>query len=165
SATDVQEATRLLAAVLAIPADHRYPPLALTPQRQKQRTLEVLVEQLAGLTGQRPVLAVYEDAHWIDPSPSDRLDLVIQRVQRLPALVLIPFPPEFPPPWTSHAHVTRLSLSRLRAFRCLGQWGRSCGAGRWSRRATANKEARRCARVWLICGPPAPVFGSRPFFR
>ena len=113
SATDVQEATRLLAAVLAIPADHRYPPLALTPQRQKQRTLELLVEQLAGLAGQRPVLAVYEDAHWIDPSTFELLGLVIQRVQRLPALVLITFRPQFVPPWTSHAHVTRLSLSRL----------------------------------------------------
>ena len=113
SATDVQEATRLLAAVLAIPADHRYPPLALTPQRQKQRTLEVLVEQLAGLAGQRPVLAIYEDAHWIDPSTFELLGLVIQRVQRLPALVLITFRPEFIPAWTSHAHVTRLSLSRL----------------------------------------------------
>jgi class 3 adenylate cyclase/predicted ATPase len=113
SATDLQEATQLLAAVLAIPADHRYPPLALTPQRQKQRTLELLVEQLAGLAGQRPVLAVYEDAHWIDPSTFELLGLVIQRVQRLPALVLITFRPEFVPPWTSHAHVTRLSLSRL----------------------------------------------------
>lgn len=113
SATDVQEATRLLAEVLAIPADHRYPPLAHTPQRQKQRTLEVLVEQLAGLAGKRPVLAVYEDAHWIDPSTFELLGLAIQRVQRLPALVLITFRPEFIPPWTSHAHVTRLSLSRL----------------------------------------------------
>ena len=113
SATDVPEATRLLAEVLAIPADHRYPPLALTPQRQKQRTLEIIVEQLAGLAGQRPVLAVYEDAHWIDPTTIELLGLVIQRVQRLPALVLITFRPEFVPPWTSHAHVARLSLSRL----------------------------------------------------
>jgi class 3 adenylate cyclase len=113
SATDVPEATRLLAEVLAIPADHRYPPLVLTPQRQKQRTLEILVEQLAGLAGQRPVLAVYEDVHWIDPTTIELLGLVIQRVQRLPALVLITFRPEFVPPWTSHAHVARLSLSRL----------------------------------------------------
>ncbi len=113
SATDVREAAGLLAAVLAIPTDHRYPPLALTPQRQKQRTLEVLVDQLAGLAGQRPVLAIYEDAHWMDPSTSELLGLVIQRVQCLPTLVLITFRPEFIPPWTSHAHVTRLSLSRL----------------------------------------------------
>src|SRR5262245_4761804 len=113
SATDVQEATRLLAEVLTIPTDHRYPPLAFSPQRQKQRTLEVLVEQLAGLARQRPVLAVYEDAHWIDPSTFDLLGLIIQRVQCLPALMLITFRPELIPPWTSHAHVTRLSLSRL----------------------------------------------------
>src|SRR6516165_1410107 len=113
SATDVREAAGLLSAVLAIPTDHRYPPLALTPQRQKQRTLEVLVDQLAGLAGQRPVLAIYEDAHWMDPSTSELLGLVIQRVQRLPTLVLITFRPEFIPPWTSHAHITRLSLSRL----------------------------------------------------
>jgi len=113
SANDVQEAVRLLAAVLAIPADHRYPPVALTPQRQKQRTLEILVDQLSGLAGQRPVLAVYEDVHWIDPSTFELLGLVIQRVQRLPALVLITFRPETIPPWTTHTHVTRLSLSRL----------------------------------------------------
>jgi predicted ATPase/class 3 adenylate cyclase len=113
SATDAPEAAQLLAAVLAIPADRRYPRLALTPERQKQRTLEVLVEQLAGLARQRPVLAIYEDAHWIDPSTLELLGLVIQRVQRLPALVLITFRPEFFPPWTSHAHFTRLSLSRL----------------------------------------------------
>jgi len=65
------------------------------------------------LAGQRPVLAVYEDAHWVDPSTLELLGLVVQRVQRLPALVLITFRPEFIPPWTSHAHVTRLSLSRL----------------------------------------------------
>jgi class 3 adenylate cyclase/predicted ATPase len=113
SATDLQQAAQLLAAILTIPADHRYPPLALTPQRQKQRTLDILVEQLAGLAGQHPVLAVYEDVHWIDPSTSELLGLVVQRVQRLPALVLITFRPEFTPPWTSHNHVTRLSLSRL----------------------------------------------------
>jgi class 3 adenylate cyclase/predicted ATPase len=113
SAIDVREATQLLAAVLAIPADRRYPPLALTPQRKKQRTLEVLVEQLAGLARQRPVLALYEDAHWIDPSTIELLRLVIERVQRLPVLVLITFRSEFIPPWASHARVTRLSLSRL----------------------------------------------------
>src|SRR5262249_12675913 len=113
SATDVREAAGLLAAVLTIPTDHRYPPLALTPQRRKQRTLEVLVDQLAGLAGQRPVLAIYGDAHWMDPSTSVLLGLVTQRVQRSPTLVLITLRPEFIPPWTSHAHVTRLSLSRL----------------------------------------------------
>jgi predicted ATPase len=112
-AREVLRELRLQSGLLAIPADHRYPPLAMTPQRKKQRTLEVLVEQLAGLAGQRPVLALYEDAHWIDPSTIELLRLVIERVQRLPVLVLITFRPEFIPPWASHAGVTRLSLSRL----------------------------------------------------
>ena len=111
-ANDVQGAARLLAAALAIATD-RYPPMAITPQRQKQRTLEVLVDQLVGLAGQRPVLAVYEDVHWIDPSTSELLEFVIQRVQSVRALVIITFRPEFILPWTSHSHVTRLSLSRL----------------------------------------------------
>ncbi|TIL62017.1 MAG: adenylate cyclase, partial [Mesorhizobium sp.] len=108
-----REAAQVLAALLAIPTETRYPPIDLPPQRIKQRTLEILVEQLAGLAKQKPVLAVYEDVHWIDPSTLELLGLVIERVQRLPALVLITFRPEFSPPWTSHAHVTQLSLSRL----------------------------------------------------
>ncbi|MEK1852186.1 MAG: adenylate/guanylate cyclase domain-containing protein [Phyllobacterium sp.] len=111
--TQDREAVPLLAALLAIPADARYPPLDLPPQRMKQRTLEVLVEQLAGLACRQPVLAVYEDVHWIDPSTLELLGLIVERVQRLPALVLITFRPEFGPPWTGHAHVTQLSLSRL----------------------------------------------------
>ncbi|RWP32890.1 AAA family ATPase [Mesorhizobium sp.] len=108
-----REAAQVLAALLAIPTETRYPPIDLPPQRIKQRTLEILVEQLAGLAKQKPVLAVYEDVHWIDPSTLELLGLVIERVQRLPALVLITFRPEFSPPGTSHAHVTQLSLSRL----------------------------------------------------
>ncbi|HEX2137496.1 MAG TPA: adenylate/guanylate cyclase domain-containing protein [Microvirga sp.] len=113
AARDVREPTALLASLLAIPAAARYPPLNLTPQRQKQRTLEVLLEQLAGLAGQRPVLVVYEDVHWADPSTLELLGLLIERVQRLPVLILITFRPEFSPPWTGYAHVTRLSLARL----------------------------------------------------
>lgn len=107
------EAAPLLASLLGISADAREPPLDLPPQRMKQRTLEILIEQLAGLAKQKPVLAVYEDVHWIDPSTLELLGLVIERVQRLPALVLVTFRPEFSPPWTGHAHVTQLSLSRL----------------------------------------------------
>jgi class 3 adenylate cyclase/predicted ATPase len=113
SARNVGEAAPLLAALLSIPTGNRYAPVNLTPQRQKQHMLEVLVEQLAGLAAQRPVLAVYEDAHWIDPSTVELLGLIIERVQRLPVLVLITFRSEFNPPWAGHAHVARLSLSRL----------------------------------------------------
>jgi predicted ATPase len=113
-ATDApDEAVRLLAALLAIPTGDRYPPLALTPQRQKARTLEVLLEQLERLAAERPVLAVYEDVHWMDPSTLELLSMVVDRAQSLPVLVVITCRPEFRPPWTGHAHVTQLSLARL----------------------------------------------------
>ena len=80
---------------------------------QKRRTLQALVDQLAGLAARQPVLALYEDVHWIDPSTLELLGLVIERVRQLPVLVLITFRPEFQPPWTGQAHVTSLTMSRL----------------------------------------------------
>jgi predicted ATPase len=113
STEPLDEAVPLVAALLGIATDERYPAPALSPQRRKQRTLEVLVDQVEGLAARQPVLAVYEDVDWIDPTTLEALDLLIERVQRLPVLVLITFRPEFSPPWTGHAHVMQLSLSRL----------------------------------------------------
>ena len=107
------EAVPLVAALLGIATAGRYQAQALSPQRQKQRTLEILVDQVAGLAARQPVLAVYEDAHWMDPTTLEGLGMLIGRLRRLPVLVLITFRPEFSPPWTGHAHVTQLSLSRL----------------------------------------------------
>jgi class 3 adenylate cyclase/predicted ATPase len=107
------EAVPLVATLIGLETGERYPAPALSPQRQKQRTLEVLIEQVEGLAVRQPVLAVYEDVHWIDPTTLEALGLLIERVQRLPVLVLITFRPEFSPPWTGHAHVMQLSLSRL----------------------------------------------------
>jgi predicted ATPase len=103
----------LLATLLGVPTGARYPALTMTPEMQKRRTLQALVDQLVGLAAQQPVLALYEDVHWIDPSTLELLGLVIERIQRLPVLVLITFRPEFQPPWTGHAHVTALTMSRL----------------------------------------------------
>jgi predicted ATPase/class 3 adenylate cyclase len=107
------EAVPLVAALLGIETGERYPPLVLSPQRQKQRTLEVLVDQVRGLAARRPVLAVYEDVHWADPTTRELLGLLIDRVRRLFALVLITFRPQFDPPWTGEGHVTQLQLNRL----------------------------------------------------
>ena len=107
------EAVPLIADMLGIAAGERYPLPNLSPQRAAQRTLEVLVEQVEGLASRQPVLALYEDAHWIDPTTLEALGLLIERAQRLPVLVLITFRPEFVPPWGGHAHVTQLSLARL----------------------------------------------------
>ena len=91
---------QLLAALLSLATDDRYPPLDMSPHRQKERTLEVLADQLLGLAAHRPVLALYEDVHWADPTSLELLDLVVDRVRGAPALVLITFRPEFVPPWT-----------------------------------------------------------------
>jgi predicted ATPase len=107
------EAVPLIAALLSIPTGGRYPPLALSPQRQMQRTMEVLVACLAGAARDSPVLVLYEDVHWIDPTTQTLLGLLVERVAHLPALMVMTFRPEFTPPWTGHAHVTSLLLSRL----------------------------------------------------
>ncbi len=113
-ATDrLDQALPLLAALLGISPGERYPPLNLSPQRQKQRTLEVLIEQLAGLARERPVLEAYEDVHWVDPSTLELLDLLVEQVRSMRALVVLTYRPEFVPPWSGHAHVTALPLNRL----------------------------------------------------
>ena len=113
-ATDrLDEAIPLLAAQLGIPTGEGYPGLSLSPQRQKQRTLEVLMEQLVGLARDCPVLELCGDVHWIDPSTLELLDLLIERLRGLPVLAVITFRAEFNPPWTGHPHVSALSLTRL----------------------------------------------------
>ncbi len=108
-----EQAVPLIAALLGLPTESRYPALDLTPQRQKQLTLAALVDQLEGLAAAQPVLLAYEDVHWGDPTTEELLGLVIERVSRLPVLALITFRPEFTPPWPSQPHISALALSRL----------------------------------------------------
>src|SRR5262249_34537605 len=110
---DAATAAPLIAALLSIPAGDRYPLLDMAPQRQKYETLNALLGQLAGLAAERPVLALYEDVHWADPSTLELLERVIERVQRLPVLVLVTFRADFTPPWRGRAHITALGLNRL----------------------------------------------------
>jgi class 3 adenylate cyclase/tetratricopeptide (TPR) repeat protein len=103
----------LLAELLSLPVEGQYALPQLTPQQRKEGIFEALLSQLVGLVGQQPVLMLFEDVHWIDPSSLELLSMIIERVQRLPVLVLISARPEFVPPWPAHAHVTTLSLTRL----------------------------------------------------
>jgi class 3 adenylate cyclase/predicted ATPase len=105
--------TQLIADLLSIPTVDRYAPLNLSPQRKKEKTFEALLRQLEFLARERPVLMEYEDVHWIDPSSRELLDLTVERVARLPVLLVITFRPEFQPPWIGQAHVTNVSLNRL----------------------------------------------------
>ncbi len=110
---DLSEAVPLLADLLSIPSGDRYPPLNLTPQKRKERTLDALWAQVEGLSARQPVLIAFEDVHWSDPTTRESLDLLIDRVPALRVLVLITFRPEFTLPWIGRPQVTLLSLSRL----------------------------------------------------
>jgi tetratricopeptide (TPR) repeat protein len=110
---DLGEAAPLLAALLSIPTDERYPPLKLSPQKQKERTLRALVAQIQGLAAKQPVLMLFEDAQWSDPTSLELYDLIIDRVPALRVLLIITFRPEFTPPWIGRPHVTWRALNRL----------------------------------------------------
>jgi len=104
---------QLLAELLSIPTGDRYAPLDWSAQRKKDETFRALLRQLEMLSRQRPVLIIYEDAHWCDPSTRELLDITLERGARLPVLLVITFRPEFQPPWIGQAHVSTLSLNRL----------------------------------------------------
>ena len=103
----------LLAELLSLPPSERYPLPDLSPQRKKERTLEALIRQLEGLTRRQPVVMVFEDAHWIDPTSRELLDLTVERVRSLPVLLIVTFRPEFQPPWAGQPQVSTLALNRL----------------------------------------------------
>ena len=107
------EDVALLADLMSLPALERHPLPNLSPQRKKERTLEALIRQFEGLAHQQPVVVVFEDAHWIDPTSRELLDLTVDRVPSLPVLLLVTFRPEFQPPWTGQPQVTVLALNRL----------------------------------------------------
>jgi class 3 adenylate cyclase/predicted ATPase/DNA polymerase III delta prime subunit len=113
STTDPATDVPLLAELLSVPLDGRYPALDLTPQRKKEKTFEALLRQLAGLAERQPVLMIYEDLHWADPTSRELMDLTVEHVARLPALLIATFRPEFQPHWTGQPQVTTLSLRRL----------------------------------------------------
>jgi predicted ATPase len=103
----------LFAEMLSLPNDGRYPALALTPEQRRQRTLEALISQVAGLARQQPVLLVLEDAHWVDPTSLEVFGRTVDRIKTLPVLFIVTFRPEFNAPWVGHSHVTSLTLNRL----------------------------------------------------
>ena len=107
------EDVALLSDLMSLPASERHPLANLSPQRKKERTLAALIRQLEGLARQQPVVMVFEDAHWIDPTSRELLDLIVERVRSLPVLLIVTFRPEFQPPWTGQPQVTMLALNRL----------------------------------------------------
>jgi class 3 adenylate cyclase/predicted ATPase len=112
---ELSEAVPLLADLLSIPTGDRYPPLNFTPQKRKEKTLHVQVAQVEGLAARQPLLMLWEDIHWSDPTTLESLDLLIDRASTQRVLMILTFRPEFTPPWVGRPHVTLLSLNRLPA--------------------------------------------------
>jgi len=113
-ATDnVSEATALIASLLSIPTEGNYPQLSLSPQRQKERTIDILIEQVMGLARAQPLLCLFEDMHWADPTTLELMDEFIGRIPAERVLLLLTFRPNFVPHWGGRPHVTQISLNRL----------------------------------------------------
>jgi predicted ATPase len=108
------EVVPLLAGLLSVhlPTE-RYAPLTLTPQYQKQQTLDMLVAWLAAEAERQPVLVAWEDLHWADPTTLEVLGLVIEQAPTVPMLHVLTSRPEFSPPWSQRSHMTPLVLNRL----------------------------------------------------
>jgi class 3 adenylate cyclase len=103
----------LIAELLAVPADGRYPALSVSPQQKREMTLTALLDQLKGAAAQGPVLIVCEDVHWLDPTSQDLLDRTVARIVNLPVLLVVTVRPEVEPSWVGQPHVSMLPLSRL----------------------------------------------------
>src|SRR5262249_2163674 len=102
-----------LADLLSLPGSNDCAASNLSPQRKKERILEALLRRLDGSARRQPLLLIFEDVHWIDPTSRELLDLIVERVSNLPVLLIITFRSEFQPPWIGQPYVTLLALNRL----------------------------------------------------
>ncbi len=109
----VAELAPLLAALLSIPTDSRYPPLELGAEESRRKTIAAVLAVIDAIAAEGPALMIVEDAHWIDPSTLELLDMLIERARTVRLLLVITVRPEFEARWNAHAHLTLLSLNRL----------------------------------------------------
>ena len=107
------EDAALFAEMLSLPNDGRYLALELAPEERRQRTLKALISQVEALTHSSPVLMIFEDAHWTDPTSLEVFGRVVDRVRSLRALLIVTFRPDFDPPWVGRPYVTFLAINRL----------------------------------------------------
>ena len=107
------ESLILLASLLEISLDGRFPPLQLDPELQRRRTLETVAAVFVGEAALAPLVLVIEDLHWIDPSTAVFLDILFARVQHSRLLVILSSRPSFTPHWANPEVVVRLDLDRL----------------------------------------------------
>jgi len=110
----LKEVVPLFAALFSVPlSEGRYPPLGLTPQQEKQQTQDALVAWLLEEAERQPMLVVWEDLHWGDPSTLEIIGLLVEQVPTAPMLIVLIFRPQFVPPWPTRSHMTPITLNRL----------------------------------------------------
>jgi class 3 adenylate cyclase/predicted ATPase len=112
ASTSMQDVS-LFADMLSLPGNGRYPTLDMTSEQRRQRTLEALVSQVDALSRSTPVLMIFEDAHWTDPTSLEAISRVVDRLRTLRVLLIVTFRPEFDAPWIGRPNVTALTLNRL----------------------------------------------------
>jgi class 3 adenylate cyclase/predicted ATPase len=109
----LHELIPLFAPLMSIPLPERYPPVAVSPEAQRRRTLESLMAWLFSVSEQQPMVLVVEDLHWIDPSTLELLGMLVEQAPTVPVLLLLTFRPDFELPWAGRSHLTHLTLNRL----------------------------------------------------
>jgi class 3 adenylate cyclase/predicted ATPase len=103
----------LLAEMLSLSNDGRYPALELAPQQRRQKTLGALTAQMEALSRSNPILMIFEDVHWTDPTSLEVLGRTVDRLRTLEVLLIVTYRPEFEPPWIGLPYVAALTLNRL----------------------------------------------------
>ena len=127
---DPQRAGGLLATLCSVPLADRHPAQEMTPLERKQATFELLLRQAERLARRLPLLILFEDAHWIDPTTAELMALFVDRVRKLPALLVITGRPEFTPAWKAQPHITSLQLGRFSRQQAVDLIGRVAGGRR-----------------------------------
>lgn len=113
AAKGASEMVPLLANLLSIRYESKYPPLNMSRQRQKHRLFQVLMQLVEAYASRGPVLLVVEDLHWIDPSSHELIGLLIDRLKGLPILAILTARPEFQSHWDDRANLLHMPLSPL----------------------------------------------------
>ena len=110
----LEESVPLFAPLLSLPVpEHAYPPLNLSPQRMRQRTLEGLVAILLEQAERHPVLFIVEDLHWTDPTTLELLNLLIDQIPTASILTVLTCRPTFQPGWSHRSYLTEITVNRL----------------------------------------------------
>ena len=102
-----------IATLLSIPIGSRYSPIADSPERQREQTQRALEAQVLNLAREQPVLIVFEDLHWVDPTTLGLLDRFVRKIAEAPVMTLVTSRPEFTAPWSDLAYAKTVELSLL----------------------------------------------------